>query len=54
MLETTEYKTPIYMRKSYKTYYDKNRDSEEFKEKRRIAQRKYYEKYLHSSSVKRI
>tara|TARA_R100000388_G_scaffold40374_1_gene31074 strand:+ start:546 stop:773 length:228 start_codon:yes stop_codon:yes gene_type:complete len=39
-----EYKTPSYMRRSYKTYYDKNKDTDDFKEKRRLAQRKYYEK----------
>ena len=32
------------MRRSYKTYYDKNKDTDDFKEKRRLAQRKYYEK----------
>lgn len=42
--ETINYKTPIYMRRSYKTYYDKNKDTDDFKEKRRLAQKKYYEK----------
>lgn len=32
------------MRRSYKTYYDKNKDTDDFKEKRRLAQKKYYEK----------
>lgn len=56
MLEQ-DYKTPVYMRKSYKTYYDKNKDTDDFKEKRRIAQKKYYEKnkekVLHKLKEKR-
>ena len=39
-----EYKTPIYMRKAYDRYYQKNKESEEFKKKRRDASKRYYEK----------
>jgi len=39
-----EYKTPIYLRKAYDRYYQKNKESEEFKQKRRDASKKYYEK----------
>lgn len=39
-----EFKTPSYMRKCYKTYYNKNKDDETFKNNRRESQRRYYEK----------
>jgi len=39
-----EYKTPIYLRKAYDRYYQKNKESEEFKQKRREASKRYYEK----------
>ena len=38
------YKTPIYTRKAYERYYEKNKDNEEFKIKRREAAKKSYEK----------
>ena len=42
-VQEKEYKTPIYFRKCYKKYYDKNKDNEDFKAKRREQQRKYYQ-----------
>ena len=40
--ETKQYKTPSYMRKCYNDYYQKNKNNDQFKEKRREAQKKYY------------
>jgi hypothetical protein len=42
MEENKEFKTPIYQRKAYKAYIDRNKDNEEFKEKLRKQQREYY------------
>jgi hypothetical protein len=39
-----DYKTPIYQRNAYERYYQKNKDNEEFKEKRRATAKKSYEK----------
>lgn len=39
-----EYKTPIYTRRAYERYYEKNKDNQEFKLKRRAAAKKSYEK----------
>lgn len=44
MEEQREYKTPIYTRKAYERYYEKNKQNEEFKAKRRLAAKKYYHK----------
>jgi hypothetical protein len=44
MEEQREYKTPIYTRKAYERYYEKNKQNEEFKAKRRLAAKKYYQK----------
>ena len=51
------YKTPIYQRRAYQNYIDKQKDNEEFKEARRAAARKYYkanrEKVLEKMKIKR-
>jgi len=39
-----DYKTPIYQRNAYERYYQKNKDNEEFKAKRRATAKKSYEK----------
>lgn len=39
-----EYKTPIYQRKAYQAYADRNKDNEEWKQKRREASKKSYYK----------
>ena len=39
-----DYKTPIYQRNAYDRYYQKNKDNEEFKAKRRATAKKSYEK----------
>ena len=39
-----EYKTPIYQRKAYQAYADRNKDNEEWKKKRREASKKSYYK----------
>jgi hypothetical protein len=39
-----DYKTPIYQRNAYERYYQKNKDNEEFKQKRRETAKKSYEK----------
>jgi hypothetical protein len=41
-MEKTNFKTPTYQRKAYRAYLDRNKDNEEFKEKRREQQRQYY------------
>ena len=41
-MEETKFKTPIYQRNAYKAYLQRNKDNEEFKEKRRKKQRQYY------------
>ena len=38
------FKTPSYQRKAYKDYVKRNEDNEEFREKRKKAQKEYYEK----------
>tara|TARA_R100001509_G_scaffold165208_1_gene145756 strand:- start:155 stop:355 length:201 start_codon:yes stop_codon:yes gene_type:complete len=43
-MEKMEFKTPIYQRKAYKAYLERNKDNEEFLEKRRKKQREYYKK----------
>ena len=43
-MENMEYKTPSYQRKAYKAYLARNKDNEEFLEKRRKKQREYYKK----------
>ena len=40
----TKYKTPSYQRKAYLAYLDRNKDNNEFLEKRRKKQREYYYK----------
>ena len=44
MEESREYKTPIYTRKAYERYYEKNKNNEGFLAKRRLAAKKYYQK----------
>ena len=39
-----EYKTPIYQRKAYQAYAERNRNNEEWKQKRREASKKSYYK----------
>lgn len=41
-MEERQFKTPIYQRKAYKSYFDKHKDDEDFKDKRRQAQKAYY------------
>ena len=40
----TDYKTPIYQRKAYQAYAERNKDNEEWKQKRREASKKSYYK----------
>tara|TARA_R110001606_G_scaffold353315_1_gene503807 strand:- start:452 stop:637 length:186 start_codon:yes stop_codon:yes gene_type:complete len=37
-------KTPVYQRKAYKAYLERNKDNEEFIQKRRDKQKEYYER----------
>ncbi len=39
-----DYKTPIYQRKAYQAYAERNKDNEEWKQKRRDAAKKAYYK----------
>ena len=43
-MEQRQFKTPSYQRKAYLAYLERNKDNEEFKEKRREKQREYYKK----------
>ncbi len=56
-MENQEYKTPSYMRKCYKRYYDNKKSDEDFKKARREAQKRYYhankEKVLEKLAKKR-
>tara|TARA_Y100000361_G_C11142780_1_gene336133 strand:- start:770 stop:1000 length:231 start_codon:yes stop_codon:yes gene_type:complete len=60
MIDTSEpvYKTPLYQRKAYDAYIERNKDNEAFLEKRREQQRNYYkknrEKVLSRMKEKRI
>ena len=40
---TRQYETKDYQRRAYKNYYDRKKSDEDFKVKRRLAQKKYYE-----------
>ena len=44
LVEEKIYKTPIYVRKAVNDYHERNKDKAEYKEKRRIYLKKYYEK----------
>ena len=39
---TTDYKTTEYQRRAYSAYLERNKNNEEFQEKRRESARKYY------------
>jgi hypothetical protein len=46
MEKEKEFKTPSYQRKAYRAYLERNKDNQEFIQKRRKAQREYYHKKL--------
>jgi len=39
-----KYKTPVYQRKAFTKYYNKVKDTDEFRQKSRDAQKSYYER----------
>lgn len=44
VIEEKQYKTAEYQRKAYQKYYNKIKDTDEFKQKSREAQKSYYQK----------
>jgi hypothetical protein len=44
MEEERKYKTPSYQRKAYLSYLERNKNNEEFLNKRRQKQKEYYQK----------
>lgn len=52
-----KYKTPVYQRKAFTKYYNKVKDTDEFRQKSRDAQKSYYErnreKILEKKKLKR-
>tara|TARA_R110001632_G_scaffold24785_1_gene68709 strand:- start:500 stop:709 length:210 start_codon:yes stop_codon:yes gene_type:complete len=44
VIEEKHYKTAEYQRKAYQKYYNKIKDTDEFKQKSRNAQKSYYER----------
>ena len=43
-MEQREYKTPSYQRKAYLAYLERNKNNEDFLNRRREKQREYYRK----------
>jgi len=39
-----KYKTPVYQRRAFTKYYNKVKDTDEFRQKSRDAQKSYYER----------